>query len=70
MSDLDLINKLRQRNEYALIDLIDMYGDFIYRVSNNVLNNNELSEECLNTVLMKIWEGISFYDKDIGLFKK
>ncbi len=69
MSDLELVDRLKQRDESALVDLIDIYGDLIYRASNKILNNKELSEECLNTVLMKIWDGIELYNNDIGLFK-
>jgi RNA polymerase sigma factor (sigma-70 family) len=69
MYDLELIDRLKKKDETALINLIDIYGDLIYRASNKVLNNKELSEECLNMVLMKIWEGIEFYNKDEGLFK-
>lgn len=69
MSDLELIDRLKRRDESALSDLIDIYGDLIYRASNKILNNKELSEECLNTVLMKIWDSIDSYSDDIGLFK-
>ncbi|MEG0237884.1 RNA polymerase sigma factor [Cetobacterium sp.] len=69
MSDLALIDRLIKKDETALIELIDKYGDLIYRSSNKVLNNNELSEECLNIVLMKIWEGVQNYDAKDGLFK-
>lgn len=69
MSDLELIDRLKRSDESALSDLIDMYGDLIYRASNKILNNKELSEECLNTVLMKIWDSIGSYSDDIGLFK-
>ncbi|WP_158540599.1 sigma-70 family RNA polymerase sigma factor [Romboutsia weinsteinii] len=69
MNDLELINRLKDRDESALIDLIDIYGDLIYRASNKVLNNKELSEECLNIVLLKVWDGIDYYNDDKGLFK-
>ncbi|MGL5507069.1 MAG: RNA polymerase sigma factor [Paraclostridium sp.] len=69
MIDLELIDRLKRRDESALSDLIDVYGDLIYRASNKILNNKELSEECLNTVLMKIWDSIESYSDDIGLFK-
>lgn len=69
MSDLELIDRLKRRDESALSDLIDVYGDLIYRASNKILNNKELSEECLNTVLMKIWDSIESYSDHIGLFK-
>lgn len=69
MYDLELIDRLKKKDETSLIDLIDLYGDLIYRASYKILNNKELSEECLNLVLMKIWEGIEFYNKDEGLFK-
>ena len=62
MHDLELIDRIKKKDETSLIDLI-------YRASYKILNNKELSEECLNLVLMKIWEGIEFYNKDEGLFK-
>ncbi|MEG0295621.1 MAG: sigma-70 family RNA polymerase sigma factor [Clostridium sp.] len=57
----NFIEKLQQRDMQALEYVFDKYSDLIYRVGFKVTNNKELSEECLNTVLMKIWEKIDSY---------
>ena len=69
MNDVNLIDRLVQKDESALEELIEIYGDLIYRASNKILNNKELSEECVNIVLLKIWDGIKYYKKEEGLFK-
>lgn len=69
MNDVNLIDRLVQKDESALEELIEIYGDLIYRASNKILNNRELSEECVNIVLLKIWDGIKYYKKEEGLFK-
>lgn len=69
MNDTNLIDRLVQKDESALEELIEIYGDLIYRASNKILNNKELSEECVNIVLLKIWDGIKYYKKEEGLFK-
>lgn len=53
----------------ALNSLIEVYGNLIYRASYKILNNKELSEECLNLTLLKIWEYINKFKGDEHLFK-
>lgn len=69
MEDKMLIEALINKKEDALIDLIDIYGNLIYRASYKILNNKELSEECLNITLLKIWENIEKYKGDENQFK-
>ena len=69
MDDKRLIAGLINNKEEILNDLIDTYGNLIYRASYKVLNNRELSEECLNLTLLKIWEGIDKFKGDESLFK-
>ncbi|MGL4911501.1 MAG: RNA polymerase sigma factor [Romboutsia sp.] len=69
MDDKKLIEGLMQKDENALNSLIEVYGNLIYRASYKILNNKELSEECLNLTLLKIWEGIDKFKGDENLFK-
>lgn len=57
----NFISKLKDKDMQALEYVLDNYSDLIYRVAFKVLNNKELSEECLNTVLLKIWDKINTY---------
>ncbi|MGL5086829.1 MAG: sigma factor, partial [Clostridium sp.] len=59
----NFIAELKYKNTEALDYVLDKYSNLIYRVAFKVLNNKELSEECLNTVLLKIWEKAVTYDE-------
>lgn len=59
----NFISELKNNNTEALDYVLDKYSNLIYRVAFKVLNNKELSEECLNTVLLKIWEKALTYDE-------
>lgn len=69
MDDKKLIEGLMLKDEEALNSLIEAYGNLIYRASYKILNNKELSEECLNLTLLKIWESIDKFKGDEKLFK-
>lgn len=43
---------------------MDNYSDLALKVSYSVLNNRELSEECVNDVLLKIWDNIVSFKDD------
>jgi RNA polymerase sigma-70 factor (ECF subfamily) len=62
MVDMDnFIERLRHKDLKALDYLVDRYSDLALKVSYTVLNNRELSEECTNDVLLKIWDNISSF---------
>lgn len=64
INDKKFIYGLKCRDLKALDYLVDNYSDFILKVSYSVLNNRELSEECVNDVLLKIWDNIASF-KDV-----
>ncbi|MGL4772681.1 MAG: sigma-70 family RNA polymerase sigma factor [Clostridium sp.] len=65
----NFIDELKNYNEEALNYILDVYGNLIYKVAYNELKSVELSEECLNTVLLKVWQKASSYNEDISKFK-
>lgn len=66
----NLIVELRNRNTEALDYLLEKYSNLIYSVAFRVLKNNELSEECLNTTLFKVWEKIDSYNDSEENFER
>lgn len=60
----NFISGLRHRDLKALDYLVDNYSDLALKVSYSVLNNRELSEECVNDVLLKIWDNIVSFKDD------
>lgn len=63
------IDELKKRNPKALEYVLDTFGNLIYKLAYMQLNSKELSEECVNDVLLKVWENIDGYDYDKSKFK-
>ncbi|ELC8443214.1 sigma-70 family RNA polymerase sigma factor [Clostridium perfringens] len=63
------IEELKKRNPDALEYVLDAFGNLIYKLAYMQLNSKELSEECVNDVLLKVWENIDGYDYDKSKFK-
>lgn len=47
-----------QRNESAIKETNIKYGAYCHAIANNILHNNEDSEECVNDTLIKTWNTI------------
>lgn len=58
-----LINGLKKQKIDALESFSKKYSNLIYKVAYGVLNSNELSLECLNDVLLKIWDNAKYFDR-------
>ena len=70
MQDKLLIKYIKKKNPKGMDMLIDNYGGIIASVVRShlgILINYE--EECINDVLLSIWESINGYDKDKNTFK-
>ncbi|MGL5353462.1 MAG: sigma-70 family RNA polymerase sigma factor [Clostridium sp.] len=65
----NFVSELKQKNTEALDYVLDKYSNLIYKVAFKVLNNKELSEECLNTVLLKIWGNAETYNEEGDRFE-
>lgn len=66
----NFIHGLKCKDLKALDYLVDNYSDLLLKVSYSVLNNRELSEECVNDVLLKIWDNIGSFKDDKEEFPK
>lgn len=58
MEDEKIIQMLWQRDETALEKLKEKYEGYCFRIVNNILENNEDSNEVLNDVYLSIWNTI------------
>lgn len=66
----NFIEQLKKKNEKALIYVIDQYGGLIKSIIwKNLYSLKDCQEECMNDVLMGIWNNISYYDKTCNSFK-
>lgn len=58
MEDLKIIALFYQRSEQATIELSNKYGAICRKVENNILNNRQDTEECLNDAYLGAWNTI------------
>ena len=58
MLDEDIIHLYWERNEEAISETASKYGSYLHKIANNILNNHEDSEECVNDTYNKAWNSI------------
>lgn len=58
MEDLKIIELFYERSEQAITELANKYGTICKKVANNILNNGQDAEECLNDAYLGAWNTI------------
>ena len=58
MEDLQIIELYFERNENAIKETDAKYGKLCFRVADNILKNNEDSEECVSDTYLSTWNQI------------
>lgn len=58
MNDKALIEMFNSRNQQAISETRKVYGNYIFKISYNILGNMEDAEENDNNALMSIWNSI------------
>lgn len=61
-----LVNRLRSKDRSALEYLYDHYSGALYGVVSRIIKKQEVAEEVLQDVFLKIWEKIESYDPAKG----
>lgn len=70
ISEGNFINQLKMRNEEALDYLLDQYGWIIKSTVNKHLYNlQSVQDECINDILMAVWQNIQSFDEARSSFK-
>ena len=58
MTDEDIIELFFARSDKALEVLAERYGGVMYRVSQNILRNEQDAKECVNDAYLALWNAI------------
>ena len=58
MEDVEIVELYFKRSEKAISQTSKKYGRLLFTISNNILNSNEDSEECVNDTYEKVWYSI------------
>lgn len=59
--DTGLVQRFFDRDEDVLADVEARYGSYLFTVANNILQNAEESEECVNDTYLSAWQKIPPY---------
>lgn len=70
ISEKNFIKELKNKNPKALDYLVENYSNLIFKVILSVLGsgNREETMECLNDVLLKVWDKIHYHDESKSKF--
>lgn len=58
MEDKEILKLFEARDETALVQLEIKYGRYMRVIAGNILSDKADAEECVNDVLLKVWEAI------------
>ena len=58
MKDESIIQLYFERNESAIDETDKKYGNYCYRIADNILHSREDSEECVNDTWLRAWDAI------------
>ncbi len=58
MTDSAIIEMYWQRNENAIEETNQKYGNYCFAIANNILSNKEDYDECVNDTWLKVWNAI------------
>lgn len=69
INNSNFINQLKLQNPDALLYVLDNFGNLVYKIAYSNLKSTELSEECINEVLFKVWNSIKNFNYPDEKFK-
>ena len=58
MEDKEIIDLFCKRHEKAIECIAEKYHKYCFTIANNILSNQEDSEECVNDTWFKVWQSI------------
>ncbi len=58
MNDNEIIELYNKRSETAIEETKSKYNSYLMAIADNILHNNEDSEECINDTYLKTWNAI------------
>ena len=58
MQDIRIIALLQKRDEQALSEIRNRYGNLCFRIAQQMLCNAEDAEECVNEMLLAVWNSV------------
>ncbi|WP_297436750.1 RNA polymerase sigma factor [uncultured Clostridium sp.] len=63
------LEKLKGGDTEAFSNIIDEFSNLVFKVSYNILNDRELSNECVNETFFKVWTHVKKFNMGANSFK-
>ena len=58
MDDKQMINLLFERSDQAITELSKKYGKLCFKIANNILDDPQDAEECVNDAYLAVWNNV------------
>ena len=58
MEDIEIVNLYWDRDEKAIVETQNKYGNYCFAIANNILHDQEDSEECVNDTYKGAWDSM------------
>ncbi len=68
MNDQTLLERIKLRDQEAMVTLHGRYADLVYSIAYRVLDDGLTAEECVQDTFMKVWQSIAQFDSHRGPF--
>ncbi len=68
MNDLMLIERIKRRDQEAMVALHARYANLVYSIAFRVLDDDLTAEECVQDSFMKVWQSTAQFDPQRGSF--
>ncbi len=68
MNDQTLVDRIKMRDQDAMVTLHARYADLVYSIAYRVLEDGLTAEECVQDSFMKVWQSTTQFDPRRGPF--
>jgi RNA polymerase sigma-70 factor, ECF subfamily len=66
--DIELIKRIKQREQGALVELYERYSNLVYNMAVQVLKNPDSAEEITQDIFFQVWRWPEKWDPEKGRF--
>ena len=66
MTDRAILELLNRRDEKGLTAVQEQYSGYCYTVAYNILGSREDAEECVNDMLIRLWNAIPLHSRKMS----
>jgi RNA polymerase sigma-70 factor (ECF subfamily) len=66
MNDQQLLDRIKLRDQEAMVTLHARYADLVYSIAQRILEDGPTAEECVQDAFMRVWQSAGQYNAQRG----